>query len=189
MIILRWKPGSLITCGVDRRSFKYANVSNEDINYIDSCLAVVICFLNTFKLGISFKYVDASNFGLESFKVTYRVRSDSYAISFFPNCPRGERDIELHHISLKPENRPSVINILSHEFGHTIGMRHYQAPECGECPSVLLGFDDPFSVMGKPQHPPLNLRFNVEDMERLREFYRMDNGSTIQGRKIVDYTP
>ncbi|KAI1092589.1 hypothetical protein F5B19DRAFT_196510 [Rostrohypoxylon terebratum] len=118
----------------------------------------------------------------------YKDVLDVYARSFFPGNPPGERIITLHDLSFQPQYRDSIFNILCHEFGHTIGMRHWNAAsEERVSPSVHFppGSDNRPSIMGPYKHPR-TLQFHVDDEKWLKEFYGKENGSFIQGYKIVD---
>ncbi|KAI0892272.1 hypothetical protein F4806DRAFT_480107, partial [Annulohypoxylon nitens] len=180
-------PGSKITCGVEYQSFIQARYSVDDIEYVRGCLKRVIKLLNSFHIGLRFVYVE--DLLPETFTLTFEEDPDAYATSFFPGTRRGKRKIVLHESSFMPEYRGSIFNTLCHEFGHTIGMRHWNAAsEEPSHPSVHFppGSDNRLSVMGPYSHPG-TLQFHADDENWLKEFYGKENGSYIQGYKIVDF--
>ncbi|KAI2469508.1 hypothetical protein F4781DRAFT_394441 [Annulohypoxylon bovei var. microspora] len=185
--IPRWTPGSKVTCGIEYQSFLQANYTVDDIGHVKSCLKKVIDLLNAYRLGLRFVYVE--DILPETFTLTYEEDPRAYATSFFPGTPRGKRKIVLHESLFLPEYRDSIFNTLCHEFGHTLGMRHWNAAsEEPHHPSVHfpLGSDNRLSVMG-PYNHPRTLQFHLDDKKWLKEFYGQDSGSYIQGYKIVDY--
>ncbi|KAI1211696.1 uncharacterized protein F4807DRAFT_398775 [Annulohypoxylon truncatum] len=183
--IPRWAPSSKITCGIEYQSFLQAHYGADDIEHVKICLKEVINLLNSFDIGLSFVYVE--DLLPETFTLTYEENPDVYATSFFPGT-RDKRTIVLHETSFLPEYRGSIFNILCHEFGRTLGMRHWNAASDEPClPSVHFppDSDNRLSVMGPYTHPG-TLQFHQDDEKWLREFYGQDNGSYIQGYKIVD---
>ncbi|KAI0885545.1 uncharacterized protein GGS22DRAFT_161188 [Annulohypoxylon maeteangense] len=185
--IPRWTPGSTLTCGIEHQSFLRAHYSIDDIEHVKGCLKEVISLLNSFNLGLRFVYVE--DLLPETFTLAYANDPDSYATSFFPDAAPGRRKIVLHESSFLPLYRASIFNILCHEFGHTLGMRHWDAGWTEpNYPSICFPPDsnNKLSVMGIYKHPE-TLRFHPEDIEWLREFYSRKNGSMIQGCTIKDY--
>ncbi|KAI1443469.1 hypothetical protein F5Y02DRAFT_393132 [Annulohypoxylon stygium] len=179
----------MMTCSIDSLSFQQADHS-IDIEHGENCLKDVIERLNS--LPIQLHFVHTKDPLPESFILTYKEQPDAYANSFFPGTPPGDRKIFLHEASFLPAYRGSIFNILCHEFGHTLGMRHWNATSPGLEESSLLsvhyplGSDNQLSVMGPYEHPG-TLHFHPDDEKWLKEFYGKENKSYIQGYKIVDY--
>jgi hypothetical protein len=80
------------------------------------------------------------------------------ARAFFPNEPRGERNVLIDDsaFQLDPEGALQLVGVLRHELGHTLGWRHeHTRPESGTCFEdndwrPLTDYDR-FSVMHYPQ--------------------------------------
>lgn len=88
------------------------------------------------------------------------VNGQYLARAFFPNEPRAARNVLIDDSSfqLDPNGKLSLVGILRHELGHTLGWRHeHTRPESGTCfedsdwrPLTTQGYDR-FSVMHYPQ--------------------------------------
>jgi hypothetical protein len=80
------------------------------------------------------------------------------ARAFFPDDARGDRNVLINDSSfgLDPADNLSLVGILRHELGHTLGFRHeHTRPEAGTCFEdenwrPLTSYDE-FSVMHYPQ--------------------------------------
>ncbi|KAK6352538.1 hypothetical protein TWF730_009362 [Orbilia blumenaviensis] len=92
----------------------------------------------------------------------------SYARAFFPDYPQHSRLLVIYPLALK--HKYAMVNILSHELGHIMGIRHSFAGERERDPSVLFGFHNPYSVMRYTD--PLNLQVHWLDIDLLIAFYR-----------------
>jgi len=86
------------------------------------------------------------------------VNGQYLARAFFPDEPRPARNVLIDESSfqLDPSGKLSLVGILRHELGHSLGFRHeHTRPESGQCFednnwSPLTDYD-PFSVMHYPQ--------------------------------------
>jgi hypothetical protein len=86
------------------------------------------------------------------------VNGQYLARAFFPNEPRGERNVLIDEsaFQLDPRGALQLVGILRHELGHTLGWRHeHTRPESGACFEdndwrPLTDYDR-FSVMHYPQ--------------------------------------
>jgi len=86
------------------------------------------------------------------------VNGEYLARAFFPNEPRAARNVLIDESSftLDPNGKLTLIGILRHELGHTLGWRHeHTRPESGTCFEddewrPLTSYDR-FSVMHYPQ--------------------------------------
>jgi hypothetical protein len=92
--------------------------------------------------------------------VVFNVRqvstSQYLASAFFPNYPRGSREVKISTSSFGNINPWTLRGILRHELGHTLGFRHeHTRPESGTCFEdnnwrALTAYDSK-SVMHYPQ--------------------------------------
>jgi serine protease len=86
------------------------------------------------------------------------VNGEYLARAFFPNEPRADRNVLIDETAfqLNPSDKLSLVGILRHELGHTLGWRHeHTRPESGTCFEdndwrPLTSYDS-FSVMHYPQ--------------------------------------
>ncbi|KAI1462548.1 hypothetical protein F4805DRAFT_408391 [Annulohypoxylon moriforme] len=186
----RWQLDETVACGVDYMSFRRASYTAEDIKHVKDCLENVIEKLNLLQFGLYFVY--DTNLLPTTFTITHEENPEKgpkdLAYAFFPGALPGQRQIVLHRFSFSPENRDSIFNILCHEFGHAIGMRHWNAASKESEPSVHFppDSDNRLSLMGPHKHLK-DIQFNENDGMWLKEFYGKENGSFIEGCEIVDF--
>jgi serine protease len=114
---------------------------------------------------IDFSHVGAEDSDCNAFNndVVFDVRpvdvnGDYLARAFFPNDPRSARNVLIDETSfqLTPGGKLTLVGILRHELGHTLGFRHeHTRPESGTCFEDndwrMVTEYDPFSVMHYPQ--------------------------------------
>lgn len=86
------------------------------------------------------------------------VNGQYLARAFFPNEPRADRNVLVDESSfdLDPDEKLTLVGILRHELGHSLGWRHeHTRPESGTCFEDAnwrpLSAYDKFSVMHYPQ--------------------------------------
>ncbi|WP_447599736.1 matrixin family metalloprotease [Nitrospira sp. Nam80] len=101
---------------------------------------------------------DASNPNVVFDVRPVNVNGDYLARAFFPNDARASRNVLVDESSfqLDPNGKLTLIGILRHELGHTLGFRHeHTRPESGACFEDTewrpLTDYDKFSVMHYPQ--------------------------------------
>ncbi|KAI0384111.1 hypothetical protein F5Y04DRAFT_248998 [Hypomontagnella monticulosa] len=187
-LIFRWESDSPVSCCVDRQSFLHGGRPKEDVEHVETCLVKVIKKLNSLRLPFKFEYIEAGDPG--AFTLVYQPNCWDprhgvfLASSFFPGAELGDRKITLYKDAFKTNFRSSIYNILSHEFAHTLGMRHWNAVRAEvQYPSVYYPVRPEEyhsdSIMGPFDHPR-ERRFTKKDSAWLRRFYSKPDGSQIR---------
>ncbi|KAL6794422.1 hypothetical protein J3E68DRAFT_427895 [Trichoderma sp. SZMC 28012] len=160
--IPRWRRGSEISYVVCIESFP-APLSSM----VEDSMKAATGMWND--IGVSFKQVARND--PATFAVIYENRNrNAYACSFFPN--ELSRELIIYPPSLQTTNYLS--NILAHEVGHILGLRHEFAHEREEeYPSALFGSENADSIMNYFDHPE-RLQVREQDLEELERFYAYD---------------
>lgn len=181
--IPRWRKGSELTYTVDVESFP----TLAEAMQVKEAMQEAISMWKG--IGASFKYLEVDINGSATFVVTYRRDGprDLYARSFFPDDSTGE--LPVYNLALS--NAAHLANILAHEVGHILGLRHEFAdeyhPEGRIFPCVLLGKKNPRSIMNYYKDPG-QLKVSEQDLRGLKELYECNDGS-YKGLPIHDYDP
>lgn len=160
--IPRWRRGSELSYVVCVESFPAPLSSLVQ----DSMKAAIDMWCG---IGVSFKQVARND--PATFAIVYKNRNrNTYARSFFPN--ESSRELIIYPPSLQNTNYLS--NILAHEVGHILGLRHEFAYEREKgYPSVLFGSKNTDSIMNYFDHPK-RLQVREQDLEELERFYAYD---------------
>ncbi|UKZ49436.1 hypothetical protein TrVGV298_003683 [Trichoderma virens] len=145
-------------------------------------------------VGASFKQV--GRYDQATFAVIYNDDYDDtddddddgrkpYARSFFPT-KSSSRKLIVYPLSLR--KRDCLANILAHELGHILGLRHEAAQEKEQSYfSVRFGKRNPRSIMNYFKDPK-QLRVTKQDLKDLDGIYTYDQPA-YGGLRIVDIDP
>ena len=137
---------------------------------------------NSVKCGVTF--AAASDPQKAHFDVIYDKRGNdgATAMAFFPNAvdkvyiyPPAFND---------PATKKQLVNSITHELGHVLGLRHEHALEEGG--AFLIGEMNQNSIMGYNRS---TRSLQQSDREGLKTFYKFDKGIKIEEVPIVDFKP
>lgn len=142
-------------------------VSNAFSNRYNQVVSIMTAAANAWEAVADVNYVHVTsqdnNCNASNSNVVFDVRpvnvnGQYFARAFFPNEPRTARNVLIDNSSfaLDPNDALSLVGILRHELGHTLGLRHeHTRPESGVCFEDSnwrpLTDYDAFSVMHYPQ--------------------------------------
>ncbi|KKP03620.1 hypothetical protein THAR02_04304 [Trichoderma harzianum] len=181
--IPRWRRGSELTYTIDAKSFP----TSAEAVQVKAAMQTAI---NMWKgIGASFKYLEVDNSDSATFVVTYHCHGprNIYASSFFPDESPG--DLLVYRLGLF--NAVYLANILAHEIGHILGLRHEFADKTHKegkiLRCVLFGKENPRSIMNYYKNPG-ELQVSQQDLRELKEFYECSEES-YDGLPIYDYDP
>ncbi|KAL7961094.1 hypothetical protein V8C34DRAFT_312191 [Trichoderma compactum] len=183
--IPRWLRGSVLTYTVDAKSFP----TIAEAGQVKAAMQDAISMWRGIGARFCFEDLEADNYGSATFVVRYDGRrcSNTYAISFFPDELPGE--LLVYNLALS--KAPHLANILAHEVGHILGLRHEFADKNHKegriLRCVLFGKKNPRSIMNYYEDPG-QLQVSEQDLRELREFYEC-NEERYDGLPIYDYDP
>jgi hypothetical protein len=105
------------------------------------------------------------------------------ASAFFPNG-NDLNNLYVYQLAFDAKYVSYLSNILIHELGHVLGLRHEFAPEKEGQGAIVFGPRDPLSVMSYSFPPEMQ----VSDCINTKLFYEY-TGSSIYGVQISDQIP
>lgn len=200
-MIHRLKPrAGNIHFDIDASSFLRAGIDGDDVDYITREAREVARQFNSRGLGISFTYAPGASHKVFSIRCDPALPRRILAAAFFPCDKRERRQVRISTRAIVSSPDGSFLefmnNILSHEFAHILGLRHWNAGSKETAEKSLLwdGTLDEArdTIMNTNVHPSL-LQFSNEDYRVIRELYSLPNGTVMfdgrVGRVIVDVDP
>ncbi|RGP78860.1 matrix metallo ase-11 [Fusarium longipes] len=131
--------------------------------------------------------LQTTNMHEANFNLVYRKNSrsdpDTLGRGFFPNI--GDSDIIVFSYAMQPTERYRLKNVFLHELGHVFGLRHEFAIAEEGLGAKQFMMKNPLSVMDYNDQPM------VQDSDRqgLRAFYKLAEGSDVDGSPVVDFIP
>ncbi|KID74806.1 uncharacterized protein G6M90_00g108510 [Metarhizium brunneum] len=181
----RWAPGSVLTYVICTETFP----SPDDASYATNQLTEAIHMW--MGVGATFKQVRRDR--KATFRVVYRPKhrpdtEDVLANAFLPNGGRrNQRTLHIYALAFSDTHVDYQANILAHEIGHILGLRHVFAKEKEYKWSAKWGNGCQNSVMDYYTHSSL-LRVQQQDLEELKAFY--DSPMTeYEGKPVINFVP
>ncbi|KAI8959725.1 hypothetical protein F5Y11DRAFT_332197 [Daldinia sp. FL1419] len=144
---------------------------------------------NKGNVGVQFQLITSNDPVM--FRITYsgacQVDPRRFAEAFFPGDSQRKRQLHVYApcFDKKAGYFDYMANILYHEFGHILGLRHeFANKESGSAP-VLFGNRNPLSVMNYFNHPR-EIRIQPDDYNFTKLFYGLRG---INGYKFYEEDP
>lgn len=181
----RWAPGSVLTYVICTETFP----SPDDASYTTNQLAEAIHMW--MGIGATFKQVQRDC--KATFRVVYRPRPQPYmenvlARAFFPNKGHAdERTLQIYALAFSDAHVNYQANILAHEIGHILGLRHVFAKEKEDTWSETWMNECQNSVMDYYPDSSL-LRVQQQDLEELEAFYK-SSMEEYHGQPVIRFEP
>lgn len=186
----RFVRGSVITFNINHGSFpnpRYAKHATKSLEKAADAW-------NWGDFGVSFQRVPDDRPAV--FQLSYSEEDGGdprwLAQAFFPYRVRREKQPQLRVLpsAFEQANYNRIVNILCHELGHVLGLRHQFAqtdPRELHMSSVRIGEDDVSSVMNYFTDLSL-LCIQKSDFDGVREFYAFD-GECYRGFMVEEVVP
>lgn len=174
--IPRWRPGSTINYAMSMTG--WPSTQHFDLAHIQ--LRAAAEEWNSDRIGVTFNLVD--NLEHATFVCVYAgPRGGILAQAFFPSNQKLSY-LTIYEYAFHPSNVSKLKNVLLHELGHVLGLRHEFAAQEGH--AVEFGSSNPDSVMAY-NDPPM---MQKSDIESTRAFYHYSE-KCVGTYPIRDYLP
>ncbi|GAB1317071.1 hypothetical protein MFIFM68171_07281 [Madurella fahalii] len=198
-LLPRWKSGSVVSFTIDKESFP----DDSKAHIVGRALDTAVDDWNNRHIGIRFKRAADGEHAV--FTVTYEDNNEpwtphqgtvTYAIAFFPNSGRRvlrifntALDARSHDVS-DTESREFLANVMRHELGHVLGLRHENAESKEKYdPSVELTPLNKASIMATGFTSGDRVEIQESDVIALKMLYKLKAGSTFRGFKVKVVDP
>lgn len=181
----RWAPGSVLTYVICTETFP----SPDDASYSTNQLTEAIHMW--MGIGATFKQVKRDCEA--TFRVVYKPRpqpdvEDVLATAFFPNNGHAnDRTLHIYALAFSDAHVNYQANILAHEIGHILGLRHVFAMERESKWSATWMNQCQNSVMDYYPDSSL-LRVQQQDLEELEAFYN-STMEEYKGKPVTRFEP
>lgn len=160
----RWKKGSVLKYIIRMETFQNSRQATLVAREVEKAIAM---WQN---IGARFEEVgrdEKATFAIKFCPQSDNCRHDVYARAFFPSNSPDE--LSVYELALKRSNVCFLANILAHEIGHILGLRHEFAVQT----SFLWGKENALSVMNYFSDLS-QLQVGPQDREELATFYECD---------------
>jgi hypothetical protein len=173
----RFQPGSTLFYFIGRR-----NISPQNFHRLRVAMHTAAYSWNLCKMGVRFQEVRYPDKAV--FHVVHHpnMGSDTYAKAFFPSDYNSDYNntIAVGPLSFEPGNIGFLSNVLCHELGHVLGIRHTKW-ETTEPSQAAVYFPtrelDEASVMNSAlAHTLALLVISEKDAEEVRQLYSLAEG-------------
>jgi hypothetical protein len=178
-ILPRWEPGSTILFTILVETFQ----SRAD--RVERAVTAAVADWNSRYVGVQFKQATKSEHF--AFKIMYSEDDDhDYARAFFPTCKT--RILRIFEPALKQKCDEFLADILRHELGHVLGLRHDDA-YLEKTPSFPLTPPNKNSIMIRSLTPGTTVKIQESDVAALRILYTLDENSPLGKFRVVTVDP
>lgn len=190
--LVRWEFGSVIPYVIGVDSFP----TPSHALFVGDALAVAATDWNSKNIGVQFKR--AAEGERPVFTVEYEYDAEStctgqgdvtYAIAFFPSRKR-RLTLRVFRAALAAQSHQFLANILRHELGHILGLRHEDANHTEpDRPSVELTPPNRASIMRSTFLPRDIVAIQQTDVMAIRRLYALQEGSNYGGFTVKSVEP
>jgi hypothetical protein len=182
----RFRPGSTLSYFIDEN-----DLSPENVCKLREGMTKAASNWNQYNIGVTFQEVFKKKSA--TFRVVYNqnMGRGHYAVAFFPNAYHVyNKTIYVGPLSFQSENVNFISNVLCHELGHVLGIRHtkwaskeWDRPGGFYFPNFALDY---LSVMNDDLAHTLSLFvISHQDAEDMKKLYRLPAGPH-RGIYIID---
>jgi hypothetical protein len=177
--IPRWNKDATVNWAAVKTGYP----SDDHARYAAYTLAQAASDWNIRRVGVTFKWV--SDIEQATFVLEYGgFKGGVLAEAFFPN-DKPLSGLFVYKSALQPSNLNYLRNILQHELGHVLGLRHeFALKKERTLKAVRFGTINPLSVMSYTFPPNIQ----PSDEKDTRDFYEFD-GKKIDGLRMVVWKP